>query len=122
MQTILIVEDNPSHMALAAALLGKFGYAVLKAGDAEEGIRLVRERHPALVLMDINLPGMDGLTATRQIKDDPATQDIPIIVQTSFVSEYPEREIRAAGAAGFIAKPFHYKELLEAVKAALTPQ
>lgn len=119
MQTILIVEDNPSHMELAATLLGKFGYAVLKAGDAEEGLRLVRERHPDLVLMDVNLPGTDGLTATRQLKDDPATRDIPVVVQTSFVSEHPEREILAAGAAGFIAKPYHYKEFLSAVQAAL---
>ncbi len=122
MQTILIIEDNPSHMELAATLLGKFGYAVLKADDAEEGIRLARERRPDLILMDVNLPGMDGISAIRQLKDDPATRGIPVIVQTSFISEHPEAEIRAAGAVGFIAKPFHYKELLAAVKSALALQ
>ena len=122
MKTVLIIEDNLTHMALAATLLKKSGYAVLKASDAETGIRLAREQHPDLILMDIHLPGMDGLTAIFQLKSDPATQHIPVILQTSFFLEHPEQEVRAAGAAGFIAKPFHYKEYLATIEAILHPE
>lgn len=119
MQTILIVEDNPTHAKLATVLLEKTGYAVLWAGDAEEGLRIAREQQPDLILMDIQLPGMDGLTATRELKDNPATRAIPVIALTSYSTEYPDRVTYASGANGFIAKPYHYKELLEVIKAAL---
>lgn len=119
MKTILIVEDNPSHLKLAAALMERFGYAVLGAADAGAGLRLARENHPDLILMDIQLPGMDGLDATHELKRDAAMQDIPVIAVTSYLAEYPEREARAAGCIGFIAKPYHHAELRAAVEAAL---
>lgn len=119
MKTILIVEDNLNHLKLAALLLQRFGYNVLEALDADEGLRLAREKHPDLILMDIQLPGMDGLTATRELKQDAATSAIPVIAVTSYLAEYPEREARAAGCAGFIAKPYHHAELRVAVEAAL---
>lgn len=117
--TILIVEDNPGHAKLAAALLEKTGYAVLHAGTAEEGMQLAREQQPDLILMDIQLPGLDGLAATRRLKNDPATRAIPVILLTSFSAEYPESEAHANGADGFIAKPYHYKDFLATVSSVL---
>lgn len=119
MTTILIIEDNPSHMKLATLLVRRFGYEVLGAADAVEGLRLARARHPDLILMDIQLPGMDGLAATRELKRDAATRDIPVIAVTAYLAEHSEKEVHAAGCAGFIAKPYHHAELLAAVKAAL---
>ncbi len=119
MKTILIVEDNPSHMKLATALLTKSGYAVLEAADAETGIELARKRQPDLVLMDIQLPGMDGLEATRRLKADAATRAIPVIAVTAYLAEHPEQETLAAGCAAIIAKPYHYKDFLAAIGAVL---
>lgn len=119
MQTILIVENNHTHAKLTATLLEKTGYAVLLAGDAEDGMRIARERQPDLILMDIQLPGLNGLAATRQLKDDTVTRVIPVIVLTTFTMEYQEREIHVSGADGFIAKPYYYKKFLDVVKAAL---
>lgn len=119
MKTILIVEDNPSHMKLAADLLERSGYTVLRAADAESGLPMAREHRPDLVLMDLQLPGMDGIAATRMLKADAATRPIPVIVVTAYLDAHPEAEARAAGAAALIAKPYHYKDLLAAVAAAL---
>lgn len=119
MKTILIVEDNPSHMRLAADLLKRSGYAVLQAGDGASGLRLASEQLPDLVLMDIQLPDMDGLDATRALKADAATRHIPVIAVTAYLDGHPEETAVAAGAAGIIAKPYHYKDFLAAVAAAL---
>jgi len=119
MKTILIIEDNPDHMKLAVLLLEKFGYAVLSAANAETGIQLARERHPDLILMDIQLPDMDGLEATRRLKAADATRAIPVIAVTSYLSEHPEADTLAAGCAAMIAKPYHYKDFLAAIRAAL---
>ena len=119
MTTILIIEDNPSHLKLATLLLKRFGYAVLGAADADEGLRLAHEKQPDLILMDIQLPGMDGLAATRELKRDAKTSSIPVIAVTAYLAEFSERDVRAAGCSAFIAKPYHRAELLAAVKAAL---
>ncbi|TAN79872.1 MAG: response regulator [Gallionella sp.] len=119
MKTILIIEDNPSHMRLAELLLEKSGYAVLGAACAEAGMQLARERRPDLILMDIHLPDMDGLEATRWLKRADATRDIPVIAVTAYLAEHPEAEIRAAGCAATISKPYHYKDFLAAIGAAL---
>lgn len=119
MTTILIVEDNPGHMKLATVLLERFGYAVLGAANAAAGLRLAREGHPDLILMDIHLPGMSGLDAARELKRNTATRDIPVIAVTSYLAEHPHPEARAAGCIGIIAKPYHYRELLAAVEAAV---
>lgn len=115
MARILIVEDNPANMELAVFLLDKAGHEVMRATDAETGIRLAREQLPELILMDIQLPGMDGLTAARRLKDDDETQGARIIALTAFAMKGDKERLRAAGFDGYIAKPFHHRELTERI-------
>ena len=119
MATILIVEDNPANMKLAVFLLQHAGYAVLSATDAESGLALAREQHPDLILMDIQLPGMDGLAAIELLKRDEATRAIPVIVLTALAMKGDEARIREAGCDGYIAKPMRYQEVLSTVAAQL---
>ncbi|MBU0664877.1 MAG: response regulator [Proteobacteria bacterium] len=116
MKRILIVEDNPQNMKLAATVLEKSGYVVLKAVDADSGILLARQELPDLILMDIQLPGMDGLTATGLLKGDSATSQIPIIALTAFAMVGDRDRIIAAGCDDYISKPIRYKEFLESVQ------
>jgi two-component system cell cycle response regulator DivK len=102
-------------MKLAAFLLEKEGYEVLQATDAEEGIRVARQRLPALILMDVQLPGMDGLAATRLLKADAATRHIKILALTAFAMRGDQEKIREAGCDAYIAKPIRYKEFLKVV-------
>lgn len=115
MACILVIEDNPSNMKLAVFLLEKEGHEVLQAPDAEEGLRLARDRLPALILMDVQLPGMDGLAATRLLKADAATRHIKIVALTAFAMRGDQEKIEAAGCDDYIAKPIHYKEFLKVV-------
>lgn len=115
MATILIVEDTPANMKLATIILENAGHAVLQAENAPDGIALARANMPGLILMDIQLPGMSGLEAIRILKDDPATRTIPVIALTAFAMKDEEEKIRASGCDGYLAKPFHNKELLAAV-------
>jgi len=115
MATILVVEDNTANMTLAVYLLESVGHAVLSATDAEAGLALARAEHPDLILMDIQLPGMDGLEATAQLKGDEATRAIPVIALTALAMKGDEERIRAAGCDGYIAKPMRYKEFLATV-------
>lgn len=115
MQTVLIVEDDEAHMRLAAMLLGRAGYRVLEAQTAEDGLRIARERLPDLILMDAKLPGMDGLEATRSIKAEPALQAIPVFILSSYLGENAAAIAAAAGASGFIAKPFHYTDFFAVI-------
>ena len=87
----------------------------MQAADAESGLALVRTEMPALVLMDVQLPGMDGLTATRQIKTDPALMHIPVVALTSHAMKGDDETMRAAGCIAYLPKPFHYRELLALV-------
>jgi len=119
MATILIVEDNPTNMTLAVHVLESAGYTVLTATDAEAGLTLARSRHPQLILMDIQLPGMDGLAATAQLKRDVSTRSIPVIALTALAMKGDEERIRAAGCDGYIGKPMRYKDLLATVAAQL---
>lgn len=118
--TVLVVEDNPANMKLAKLLLDKAGYTVLQTGDAADAIAMAREHVPELILMDIQLPGMDGLTATTLLKQDPVTQNCKIIALTAFAMKGDEEKMIAAGCDGYIAKPFNYKDFLAAIDAALT--
>ncbi|HWZ88192.1 MAG TPA: response regulator [Polyangiaceae bacterium] len=120
MATILIVEDNPANMKLAVFVLEQASYTVISAADAEAGLTLARERHPDLILMDIQLPGMDGLTAIALLKQDVATRDIPVIALTALAMKGDEERIRSAGCEGYIAKPMRYQEVLSAVAAQLS--
>jgi CheY-like chemotaxis protein len=102
---ILIIEDNQVNLELATDLLEVAGYEVLSACSAEDGVELARAQQPDLVLMDLSLPGMDGLTATRLLRADNQTMQIPIVVLTANVMKGDEARAREAGANGFIAKP-----------------
>ena len=121
MATILLVEDNATNMKLSLFLLESADHTVLTATNAEAGLALAREQHPALILMDIQLPGMDGLQATAQLKGDDATRHIPVLALTALAMKGDEERIRAAGCDGYIAKPLDYKEFLATVKAYLPP-
>jgi two-component system cell cycle response regulator DivK len=121
MHTILIVEDNPANMTLGVFLLQSAGHRVLTAIDAEAGLALARTERPDLILMDIQLPGMDGLEATMQLKADETTRAIPVIALTALAMKGDEERIRAAGCDGYIGKPMRYKEFLAAVAERLHP-
>jgi two-component system cell cycle response regulator DivK len=119
MARVLIVEDNPTNMTLAVFLLQSVGHTVLSATDAEAGLTLARDEQPNLILMDIQLPGMDGLEATVLLKRDDATRAIPVIALTALAMKGDEERIRAAGCDGYIAKPMRYKDFLAAIEAQL---
>jgi two-component system, cell cycle response regulator DivK len=116
---VLIVEDNPANMTLAVFLLESAGHTVISATDAEAGLTLARAEHPALILMDIQLPGMDGLEATARLKREEATRAIPVIALTALAMKGDEERIRAAGCDGYIAKPLAYREFLKVLAAQL---
>ena len=119
MAKVLIIEDNAANMTLATFLLESAGHSVINATDAEAGLTLARDEQPQLILMDIQLPGMDGLEATRLLKHEGATRDIPVIALTALAMKGDEERIRAAGCDGYIAKPLAYKEFLAIVSARL---
>jgi len=115
MGKVLLIEDNATNMAMATFFLQSAGHTVLSATDAETGLALARQEHPQLILMDIQLPGMDGLHAIALLKKDQATQDIPVIALTALAMRGDEERIRAAGCDGYIAKPMRYREFLAVV-------
>lgn len=115
MARILVIEDNPANMKLACVLLRKVGHEVLSAVDAESGLALARTENPALILMDIQLPGMDGLAATTLLKEDATTASIPVIALTALAMKADRQKSQEAGCAAYIAKPLRYQELYNAV-------
>jgi two-component system cell cycle response regulator DivK len=115
MPKVLVIEDNPANMKLALLLLRNFGHTVLCAGDAETGLTLARAEQPDLILMDIQLPGMDGLAATALLKKDPATAAIPVIALTAMAMKEDQEKTRAAGCDAYIAKPLRFRELHAAI-------
>jgi two-component system cell cycle response regulator len=112
-RTILIVEDEEATRTLLATLLGRGRYRTLEAADAETGVELARRHKPDCILMDIRLPGMDGLAATRLLKSDAELRRIPVVAMTAFVGTEEERNALAAGCEGFLSKPFDTRGLLE---------
>ncbi|HSE05981.1 MAG TPA: response regulator [Methylomirabilota bacterium] len=116
MKTILYVEDNEFNRKIVRQLLSRTSYRLLEATDGEAGVDAAREEHPDLVIMDIQLPKMSGLDATRQIRADPATAEIPVIVITSFALAGDEAKAREAGAAAYLAKPYSPRELLQMIR------
>jgi two-component system cell cycle response regulator DivK len=114
-EPILIVDDNPANLKLARVLLTAEGYQVRVATDAEDALAVLREFTPRLILMDLQLPGMDGLTLTRRLKDDPATQDIAVIALTAYAMKGDEQKARAAGCDGYISKPIDTRILAQTV-------
>jgi two-component system, cell cycle response regulator DivK len=121
MARVLIVEDNPANMTLAVFLLNSAGHTVLSAVDAEAGLTLARDEQPDLILMDIQLPGMDGLEAIGLLKANAVTRDIPVVALTALAMKGDEERIRAAGCEGYIAKPMRYQEFLSTVATHLIP-
>lgn len=119
MSSILIIEDNADNMALTVLLLQSVGYTVLSATDAEVGLTIAQNERPDLILMDIHLPGMDGLEATALLKQDEATRRIPVLALTALAMKGDEERIRAAGCDGYIAKPIRIHEFLATVAAQL---
>ncbi len=110
-KTILIVDDNPVNMKLIRVLLAGEGYDVRTAADAQEALNILKELHPDLILMDIQLPGIDGLELTRRLKSDPATRDIAILGLTAYAMKGDEERILAAGCDGYIPKPIDTRTL-----------
>jgi len=119
MQTVLLVEDHDLNTKLVEAILEAAGYQVVVARSAEEGLPLANTLRPALVLMDIDLPGMDGLAALQHLRTDPQTRAMKVIAITAFAVKGDRELFLAAGFDGYVPKPFQMDELLEAVKAAL---
>ena len=119
MAKILIVEDNPANMKLAVFLVQSAGHTVLCATDGEAGLTLARNELPNLILMDIQLPGIDGLDAIGLLKRDDATRAIPVIALTALAMKGDEERIRAAGCDDYIAKPMDYKDFLASIAAQL---
>jgi two-component system, cell cycle response regulator len=105
MAKIMIVEDNPANMELATDLLEPLGFVILPVETAEAGIRMAARELPDLILIDVALPGMDGLSATQRLKADPRTQRIPIVALTAHAMAGDEARALAAGCAGYITKP-----------------
>ncbi|HEY5897140.1 MAG TPA: response regulator [Burkholderiales bacterium] len=116
MSTVLIVEDNDKNMKLARDVLQAKGYKTLEAVTGEEGVKLAKENVPDLVLMDIQLPGINGIEAFRQIRADNKTARIPVVALTASVTPTDRSQITAAGFDAFVSKPINLKEFLETVK------
>ncbi|MDQ1494315.1 MAG: two-component system, cell cycle response regulator DivK [Actinomycetota bacterium] len=116
MARILIVEDNAANMKLTVLLVTNAGHTTLCAVDAETGITLARSEHPDLILMDVQLPGMDGLTATELLKSGQSTADIPVIALTAMAMKDDEKKSQRAGCDAYIAKPLRYRELHAAIE------
>lgn len=114
-ELILIVEDNEKNRKLARDVLAHRGYRVAEAETGEDGIRLAAELRPALVLMDIQLPGMSGIDALRQLRSDPATRDIPVMAVTASAMTHDRQKIMAAGFDGYQSKPISVRPFVEAV-------
>ena len=112
---ILLIEDNAVNRRLAQFLLKSKGYEVWEATSAPEAFAALKERRPDLILMDIQLPEVDGLTATRHLKADPATQDIPVVAVTSYAMKGDETRALEAGCSGYVTKPIDKTLFLDTV-------
>ena len=116
MSLVLIVEDNEKNMKLARDILQAKGFKTVEAITGEEGVKLAKERKPDLVLMDIQLPGINGIEAFRQIRAEPETARIPVIALTASVTPTDRSAISAAGFDAFISKPINLKEFVDTVR------
>ena len=115
-ELILIVEDNPKNLKLVRDTLQVKGYGTVEATTGERGVELAHEAHPDLILMDIQLPGISGIAAFRQLRDDPATRTIPVVAVAASMMPDDRNRIMAAGFDGFQGKPLSMMELLETIR------
>jgi two-component system cell cycle response regulator DivK len=113
---ILVVEDTEDNRQIMRDLLSSAGYDLVEAQDGAEGVAMAKSSRPDLILMDIQLPVLDGYEATRRIKADPALSHIPVIAVTSYALSGDEAKTRAAGCDGYVAKPFSPRQLLQKVR------
>ena len=118
-ELILIVEDNEKNRKLIRDVLQVKGYQTLETETAEEGHNLAVKNHPALILMDIQLPGIDGITALKQLRADPVTKTIPVIAITASAMSYNRQAMLAEGFDGYQSKPISVKDFLEEVRRVL---
>ena len=118
-KTILIVEDNDLNMKLFHDLLEAHGYRTVQTKDGMEALKLAREHHPDLILMDIQLPEVSGLEVTRWIREDPDLKSIPIVAVTAFAMKGDEEKIREGGCEAYIAKPISISKFLETIESFL---
>lgn len=118
---ILLVEDNAVNRRLAQFLLKSKGYEVWEVTSAREAFAALKDRRPDLILMDIQLPEVDGLTATRRLKADPTTSDIPVVAVTSYAMKGDEAKAFEAGCSAYVTKPIDKKQFLETVARLLPP-
>jgi two-component system cell cycle response regulator DivK len=116
MATILVVEDNLQNLKLARLVLERGEHTVLEAHDGEAGLTLAREARPDLILMYVQMPGMDGLTAVRALRADPATAGMKVLALTALAMKGDVERVLAAGCDAYLAKPFHYRELIDVVE------
>jgi CheY-like chemotaxis protein len=117
---ILIVDDNPQNLKLARVLLRSEGYRVETAVDAEEALRVLQTFAPQLILMDLQLPGMDGLELTRRLKADPSRRHILVVALTAYAMKGDEERARAAGCDDYVAKPIDTQGLVARVERLLS--
>jgi two-component system cell cycle response regulator DivK len=118
-ELILIIEDNEKNQKLVRDVLQVKGYQTLETETAEEGLKLALENHPALILMDIQLPGIDGITALKQLRAGPITKTIPVIAITASAMTYNRQTMLAEGFDGYQNKPISVKDFLEEVRRVL---
>jgi len=121
-ERILVVDDNPTNLKLAADVLEWSGFQVSGAADAEQALELIGEAPPELILMDIGLPGMDGLTLARKLKADPATGHIPIVAMTAFAMKGDAQKVFDAGCDGYISKPIDTRTFASQVSRCLVKE
>ena len=119
MSLILIVEDNDKNLKLVRDVLQVKGYATIEAGNAEDGIVLARARRPDLILMDIQLPGLNGIEAIGVLRADPVTATIPVAAVTASVMQHDRNKITEAGFNAYVGKPINLKEFLDTVRSLL---
>jgi two-component system cell cycle response regulator DivK len=119
MARVLVIEDNAANMKLASLLLINAHHDVLRAFDAEIGLTMAREQLPDLILMDIQLPGMNGLAATTLLKQDRVTAGIPVIALTAMAMKEDQEKSRRAGCDAYLAKPLGYRQLYAAINSLL---
>ncbi len=112
MARILCVDDNDTNLYMISAIISRAGFEVSTAKDGESGIAAIKAERPDLILMDVQMPGIDGFEATRQIKADPATRDIPVITLSAHEREDKEQEIRDSGCDAYLTKPIDVQALL----------
>ena len=112
---VLVVEDQPLNMELAVAILENNGYEVWTASDAKECLSVLQKGRPDIILMDIQMPGTDGLELTRMLRADPATQDLLIVAMTAHAMEEDGERVRAAGCDGYLIKPIQTRLLAQQI-------